>query len=506
FSNKPSYPTHHLAKELWLIFDIGSVYSGKALQMLSAAPYEGCAFPLVREIIFELTSEPDDCYDSELESNDADDDDNNSSESESDGNNASRDEHTYPRDITANITAFAQRIKKMASAVSEIDVIPSEDVDYLVIDNNRHILHLAEEIFGIVEKYTVFTDGIADLVSHLNLEPIRDLVRINYFMDTHSADMILLIRRSAQTLQFLAIDVSNTDVSGCFSDPDGGGYLEFPSMHTLRICTCNIESSKKTVFKNIVPFPRLQRLSATSDYPFGDDIVFRGNAGTLEFLELELAPETVSMLRKYKVFTPTSHPNIKCVIIRSPAPRIPSAFTTVTDYMQFVLSIASGAPVRVVPGLSKHPEDLTPALSILRDHGCIQTLSLPDTSLSLMEAFSLIRSLPLLSDLHTWDLAIGELPQGVSIAMLPSYVRATYSPIGKRFRCWHVRADWDHEDIYVEVATCMLLIALVCPNFDYAAVDREQREFFMMVMEEKINEPEFSQDAPRLRRLLFNAC
>ncbi|KAJ2812466.1 hypothetical protein H4S07_001381, partial [Coemansia furcata] len=492
--NKPSYPTHHLAKELRLVFDVESVYSGKALQILSAAPYEGCAFPLVREIIFEFTSELDYCYDSELESDDAD--NNNDSESESDGSNVSRDKHTYPRDITANITAFAQRIKKMAPALSEIDVTTSEDVDYLFMDNYRHIFHLAEDIFGIVEKHTVFTNGIADLVSHLNLEPIRDLVRINYFMDTNHAEMILLIRQSAQTLQFLAIDVSNIDVSGCLSDPDGGGYLEFPSMHTLKICTSNIEPSKKAVFKDFVPFPRLQHLSTTSDYPFGDDVVFRGNAGTLEFLELELVSETVSMLREYKVFTPTSHPNIKCVIIRQCASYIPSAFTTVTDYMQFVLGIAPGAPVRVIPGLSKYWEDITPALSMLGDHDCIQILLLPDTSLSLMEAIALIKSLHLLSDLHTWKLAIGELPQGVSIAMLPSYVRATYSPIGKRFRCWHVKADWYTGVNYAGLAVCVLLLALACPNFDYAAVKRQHREFFMMAMEEKINEPEFSQDAP----------
>ncbi|KAJ2811764.1 hypothetical protein FBU31_007713, partial [Coemansia sp. 'formosensis'] len=326
------------------------------------------------------------------------------------------------------------------------------------------------ELFGIVEKHTVFTNGIADLVSHLNLVPIRDLARIDYMMDTHSSDMILLIRRSAQTLQFLDIDVGNTDVSGCFSDPDGGGYLEFPSMHTLKICTtCNIEPSKKAVFKNIVLFPRLRRLSTIFENPFSDDVLFRGNADTLEFLDLELAPKTVSMLREYKVFTPTSHPNLKCVIIRSRTPYLPSAFSTVTNYMQFVLSIAPGAPVRVIPGLFKLPEDPMPALSMLGDHACIQTLSLPDTSLSLMEAIALIKSLPLLSDLHTWNLAIGELPQGINTATLPSYVRATYSQIGKRFRCWYVMTDGDTVVYYDEVATCMLLLALVCPNFDYVA-------------------------------------
>ncbi|KAJ2835438.1 hypothetical protein FBU31_001620 [Coemansia sp. 'formosensis'] len=475
--------------------------------MLSAAPYEGCTFPLVRKIIFGLTYEFGDPYDSEPESDDADDDDNNDLESESDGSNASMEQHIYPRDVTANITAFAQRIKKMAPTVSEIDVATNEDVDGLFMDNNRHIFQLAEELFGIVEKHTVFTDGRAHLVMLLKPETIRDLVHIDYMMERNTSDVTLLMRRSAQTLQFLDIYVYDADASDIFSDPDGGGYLEFPSMHTLKIgAISNIEPSKKAVFKEIVPFPRLRRLSAISDYPFGDDVVFRGNAVTLEFLELELAPKMVAMLREYKVFSPTSHPNLKCVIFRPRACSLPSAFSTVTDYTQFVLSIAPEAPMRVIPGFFKLPEVPMPALSMLGDHDCIQTLSLPDTSLSLMEAIELIKSLPLLSDLHTWELAIGEFPQGISTAMLPGYVRATYSPIGKRFRCWHVNIEGAREKTYVEIATCMLLIALACPNFDYAAVKRKYREFFMMAMEEKINEPEFSQDAPRLRRLLFNVC
>ncbi|KAJ2869757.1 hypothetical protein GGH93_006067 [Coemansia aciculifera] len=48
------YATNLLAKELRFESDIASVYSGKAQQLLDDAPYEGCAFPLVRNIIFDF--------------------------------------------------------------------------------------------------------------------------------------------------------------------------------------------------------------------------------------------------------------------------------------------------------------------------------------------------------------------------------------------------------------------------------------------------------------------
>ncbi|KAJ2076356.1 hypothetical protein GGI09_008444, partial [Coemansia sp. S100] len=40
------HTTHHLAKELEIELDERAVYSGMALEALSRAPYDGCAFPL----------------------------------------------------------------------------------------------------------------------------------------------------------------------------------------------------------------------------------------------------------------------------------------------------------------------------------------------------------------------------------------------------------------------------------------------------------------------------
>ncbi|KAJ2868234.1 hypothetical protein GGH94_000221 [Coemansia aciculifera] len=138
-------------------------------------------------------------------------------------------------------------------------------------------------------------------------------------------------------------------------------------------------------------------------------------------------------------------------------------------------------------------------LSKLYDYVNIQVLSMSRMDLSIWDAIALIKSLPLLSDLHTRYLTLGERPRGIKENELLDYVRTTYAPMGKRFRCWKAAGSSNHG----ELATCMLLLALVCPNFDYAAVS-SYRDPFMEAMKEKIGEPGFRQDAPRLRRLLFN--
>ncbi|KAJ2055986.1 hypothetical protein GGI17_006422 [Coemansia sp. S146] len=504
-----SYLTHFLANELRVKLDIKSVYSGKALQLLSDAPYEGRSFPLVRKLIFNLTSDSDGNYyweplcenegyydsepvhdnDREPESDDLRDDDREPEsddlrdddwEPESDDDDTPKTHYVYSPDTAANITAFVQRIKQMAPTVSEIDVTPVGDAERLLQRCNVHVSDLVQQLFDIVERRTVITGGSESILICLDLEPIRDLVYMDCSLDTDSKDLLPLIRRSTQTLQFLDLDVGDVETTGAARGPDSGDYLEYPCLRTLIIRSFrNPWPSQEAFSKDIVPFPQLLSLTVTYYYPFYDDIPFRGNAATLEYLEVELLPETVSMLREYRVFTPTSHPNLKCVKISMPLRRVPDIFATATEYMQFVLSIGPGASVREIIELTKYPEGHTLALSMLKDHGCIQILSFPYTILSLWEAIYLVKSFPLLSDLTTSAPVLGELPQGVSMTMFPGHVRTTYAPMGKRF-------------------------PLVCPNFDYAAVDRGHREPFMKVMQDKVAEPEFSQDAPRLRRLLFS--
>ncbi|KAJ1925592.1 hypothetical protein GGI09_001766 [Coemansia sp. S100] len=493
--------THPLAKELRFNLDIKSVFTGKALQLLSDAPYDGCSFPLVRKLCIYLTSDNEDCYDWESVS----DNDRELGDWALVGTHfcTPKARYVYPSDRAANITAFVQRIKQMVPAVSEIYVYPYNDAERLLLHCHFHTLDLVQQLFDIVERRTVIAGRDDSMLVYLDLEPIRDLVHLKCSLHSNFYSAWPLIHRSTKTLRFLDIDVGNMELTDLVIDCAGGGYLEYPCLHTLMIHSHREPCpTRKPVIKDVVPFPRLLRLSLLLDYPFGDDILFRGNARTLEYLELSLLPKTVSKLKKYKVFTPTSHPNLQCVMLDTSWGYIPNIFATAAEYLKFVMSIAPGASVRRMVERNRYPEDCNLALSILKNHGCIQILFWPSMSLTIWQAITLVKSLPLLSDLTTKAPVLGELPQGLSIAELPEYVRSNYAPMGKRFRCWHV-CDWpEHE--YKEIATCVLLLALACPNFDYAVLYGDYCKPFMEELRKRIDEPEFSQDAPRLRRLLFN--
>ncbi|KAJ1670841.1 hypothetical protein GGF38_001236 [Coemansia sp. RSA 25] len=237
-------------------------------------------------------------------------------------------------------------------------------------------------------------------------------------------------------------------------------------------------------------------------YPFGDDVLFRGNAATLECLDIVLNSEMVAMLRQRNVFTPTSHPRLKCVNINSRFSDAPSAFAAASEYLQFVLSIAPRTSVLTIPCLASFGGTLTMELKMLGSHDNLQFLSLYSATLSFWDIVNLIKSLPLLLDLETGDPTMDMLPQDVTLARLPEYARSTYAPMGRRFRCWHI--CYPSLGGLSELTTCVLLLALICPNFDYAAVDGRHRERFMEVMKKQIAEPGFIQHAPRLHRLLFD--
>ncbi|KAJ2910696.1 hypothetical protein GGI21_000619 [Coemansia aciculifera] len=203
------------------------------------------------------------------------------------------------------------------------------------------------------------------------------------------------------------------------------------------------------------------------------------------------------MLRRHRIFTPTSHPKLLYVSVTNYDEGAEDrVFATAIEFLHFALNIAPGASARVINGLP----DLAECLGLLDNYADIQVLSFPETDLSIWDVMSLLELLPLLSGLESYAM-LGTLPQGITTAGLPDYVRSIYTvPIGKRFRrrtIGHFTACGD-----TEVATCVLLLALVCPSFNAVGGYCFHSDMFFDELEEQIYGPAFQQDASRLRRLL----
>ncbi|KAJ2070962.1 hypothetical protein GGH13_003669 [Coemansia sp. S155-1] len=168
------YPTPHLFRELEIVTNEGTTYSGEALDMLSRPPYDGCFFPNVRKLVLDLTT-----------------------------NGVRHDRMaSSPRDM-ANIIAFVQRVKEMAPKVRHIRVIPYSAFHCDSISPNFNCL--VSQLFGHATcvEYGKFRNNAVPV--RLQLSDIRNLVYIKYTAVIDAGQFIHLARLNAPTLQSLCL-------------------------------------------------------------------------------------------------------------------------------------------------------------------------------------------------------------------------------------------------------------------------------------------------------------
>ncbi|KAJ2870295.1 hypothetical protein GGH93_005680 [Coemansia aciculifera] len=464
------YPTHHLAKEI--VIDVGerTVYSGKALDILSQKPYNGCAFPRARTLTLAIVSDDDD---------------------------EDEDDTTSLAVAAVNINAFVQRVKRMAPVVTKIGVRPSGFARPYYI-TGHHFSSLVSQLFQLVSSidYHSFFDSRVPV--ELQLDGIRNLSHIRYTFEFSVDQPIQLARLNALTLQSLTIESeTDIDVSGLIRDTDGN-YVTYPCLFSLKLWDQVAPAApRRLAFRGAVPFPSLRTLRMWLSHSFEDDTFFKGNAMTLECLDIRLSDSIINVLCRHKVFTPGSHPSLRHVGVEFLDGIQPDSFATIADAIEFELSIGPGATVRDIASIPSSNE-IAPVISSLGNYTCIQVLTLRHLSLELWDVIALIKSLPVLSDLHTISPSIGAMPDGTTPDNLPSFMLSTFAPMGERFRCWHLNI-YSGGPFIVEVQ-CVLLLALVCPN--YAAAAPGLHKPFMELMEKTIALDMFKQYAPWLRHLL----
>ncbi|KAJ2492214.1 hypothetical protein IWW37_001662 [Coemansia sp. RSA 2050] len=337
----------------------------------------------------------------------------------------------------------------------------------------------------------------------LQLDLIHGLVSLECESEIDAFNNIVLVaRQSAQTLQKLTLAYQLQAGISDLVQSSLGNYVEYPCLSTLfldlQLCPRSVPLA---VDNGTVLFPSLRNLAIGCDYPFGDDVLFRGNAATLEFLRVMPGRDFCDVVRKYKVFTPTSHPRLQKVEGLRLSRFKESQILSTEAHLQCMLSIAPKAAVRVIPAIPAGEVTLL-ALDILKDHPFIQVLHLADTQLMLWEVIHIVKWLPILSDLVSKSTGLGAYSEDVTLGMIPDYVRGIEVPLRERFRCWRIGEVYN--DSLEETLACILVVAMMFPNFSYANLPNSVLHKYMRLMEETLGLGEYVDAAPRLRHLLFD--
>ncbi|KAJ2116786.1 hypothetical protein IW146_001269 [Coemansia sp. RSA 922] len=448
------------------------VYSGIYRILLSRVQFDGCSFPLARTLEVCFNINPD-----------------------------NKDVKPVPSNVEVNVSAFVQSIRQMAPRLNMVKLSGDLDSRMQPYSTIPHFDSLATQLVQLGSRIEL-SCGFKRTSHFLQIDSIRHLTYLHTTFDTDIAQTIQLIRQNAPTLTHLSM-VSNhrTDLSDIINDT-GTGYVKYPHLHTLLIKhDVGWATLRRLSFEDgMVPFPNLRRLVSEIGCPFGDGMtLFRGNAATLELLKLTLTHELAVLLIRENVFTPTSHPKLQYVIFRLSDELESVNYANDPAIVRLMLEIAPGATVRGISDWDFDKTYLPPVISLLSKHNCLQVLALSDLSLSIWDAMAMIRSLPLLSDFHAVTPTLYPMPEDVSKRDLVNYVCSNYSPMGTRFRCWHIEGDGV---VNVDGVIPFLLLALACPNFDYAALLYFGRERFAEMLKRATSMAAFQRHAHRLRRLL----
>ncbi|KAJ2755983.1 hypothetical protein GGI19_001223 [Coemansia pectinata] len=431
---------HPLTREVHLLLNKSNVYSERALERLSRAPFNGWNFQGIRKLKLQLYVpqwQQDDWdgwdeqyaernrmleqFDTKLEHYDWLDEKRREIKEE--------DLEVAPT-VKANINEFVCRIKKMVPTLREIEV--EYGLDELELDpGNNFFDTLLEPLLRLAPRIVHRTPG--DRMSvEIPMDDISNLVCIDMEVDDMEP-IAQLARRNAATLEYICFLTDYSQYGSVFDllRDAGGDYVCYPRLRVLQLeYYADFERYDHPVLPNAVSFPTLRILSLTGRCPFGDDTVFRENTATLESLVLKTDHSDIIKLVERGVFTPTSHPRLQCVKILYTGYYGSHQFALYTDYLHVLLSIVPNAAVRNFPCGGSQP-DIPSMISVFGDYPNIQVLSLPEMYLSLWDTIALIKSPPLLLDLHSRTPYIIKLSAKVKEKDLPAYVLSKYAPMGQ---------------------------------------------------------------------------
>ncbi|KAJ2494470.1 hypothetical protein IWW47_004601 [Coemansia sp. RSA 2052] len=201
------HPTHGLARNLVIRLKEKAIYSGELLRVLSLAAHEDCVFPMVRKLtlLFIKVSYGD--YDDVP--SDSDDDDGDAVD---------------PATVEANVSAFLEQLKLMAPMVSEIIIENHSTGDECDVDS-RYFGSFISRLFQPASRISFSGVASSNMSTEMHLDGLRNLTHIQHDSSDYDEHFLRLIRRNAQTLQSLDIDLSGfVDDSDLIQDPDDDRY------------------------------------------------------------------------------------------------------------------------------------------------------------------------------------------------------------------------------------------------------------------------------------------
>lgn len=258
--------------------------------------------------------------------------------------------------------------------------------------------------------------------------------------------------------------------------------VTYKHLHVLNIDTSDPGKNQRPGLfpSNVVPFPRLQRLSVDPVYPYDDDVLFRGNHNTLEQLCVPFTSYTMAIFAKYQVFDQQRYGRLKLIKVDNvhefgerglaedssiPSGKLKQQIYNVLNNTE-TFYINNPKDTDIIKSMFL-PIDLTPSISNL------QQVSFGRMPLHLGRVLDLVRCLPNLVHLACDAIAPIVLDNTTeleySICQRTSFRYSLEKPLNRNLRSLTCPGKY-HSNYSQSIDYVFLLLATTCPEFTFSSV------------------------------------
>ncbi|KAJ2861036.1 Spliceosome-associated protein 49 [Coemansia aciculifera] len=313
----------------------------------------------------------------------------------------------------------------------------------------------------------------------LNLSSTPGLTSIAHGPNVASASFACLAYLNAKTLKSTRINIT--------TEADWRGFIyggtTTPAIYTslaelYLVINDTSYQMTWTAIEDIAPFPALNVLSVDGGYPFDDDLLFRDNGATLQYLHLPFSAIARNGLGRFNVLKRSGVTKMS---------RVSTGY--VSDLDKSFMTVHPDVPISrqvrhmlEVAAQLKYATD-TPgglifhALCAIPNMAVLQHLEFGQLWCAVDDIIKLLVVLPNLVSLSCGVCKLQAALEAIPVSERPSRLRAQYYPLSRNFRTLHVAYPSDTTTAE-EIAYAAIVIAVLCPNFVQMDLPPEQRREF----------------------------
>ncbi|KAJ2730736.1 hypothetical protein IW152_005035 [Coemansia sp. BCRC 34962] len=376
------------------------------------------------------------------------------------------------------ITGLARFLKRLTPAATS--VIGTFHIDGALISSPERPFDelLTELCKGSINTFRAYSYHYSSRVT-LNSLPITGLTSL-----THQNSMVCpafgrLARLNAGTLTSLTVGLLEPDDWSSFIFDENKNPVVYSRLITLRIhITHGIQFRYETnlpPINNAAPFPNITALEVKGAYPFVDDMVFRGNGGTLKNLRIPILAIHSKILSRFNVLGRSGVTRMNAIHIDMLSDwlmdrRILSRMYTVDD-----TSMADQFPsiletaITLTLGSDTKQYHAFKALCMAPPTAILQHLTISAPVFTTLQIIQIVQALP---TLISFACDLSKKVSGSTEAMpdheLPGALREKYYPLSHNFA--RLSASRGGCTSTNKMAIAAMQIAIICPSFTFVDI------------------------------------